>query len=181
MLVLPAIFAYLVFLVPAYYWLQQNYDLFQSLSSKFSPDLWRDLEREIISLKSFLLIGFALLILVQTFFVTMLLKKAFKPIFLAEKTLRKWTENPWEEEDLQNLTQEDLFSLCPSARYFLTHIKRQTEVDLDLLHLLKPGSNDPELYKAWKNLVERKKFYLKNKTLPIVARNSEPDYQRRAS
>lgn len=174
-----------LFLVPALYFINQNYELFRSLAFDTHPYLVQHLEREIHWLK-FFLAGSIASILGLTFLLSIkMTRNILAPLKGMEKHMHSLMLGHWSIPDYQTPEREDFRELSLTYDYFYRSLKATTESELKLLEKLSIDPHNREAYTAWRNLINEKRARIGITEEMISSGNvsslSEFDQKRRAS
>jgi len=175
----------LLFLLPAYYFLQQNYHLFTSLAYDSAPTLLSHLDREVSWLQIFFVSSF--------FFITGMIfvlsikmtRNILSPLIRMEKHLNQLMLGHWSIPDFKTHEKDDFRELSMTYDYFYRSLKANTEAEVKLLEKLAIDPQNREAYAAWKSLLhtKRSRLGIEETVEPteIVANLIEFDQRRRAS
>jgi hypothetical protein len=175
----------ILFLLPAFYFVNQNYNLFTSLAFDTHPQLLQHLEREINWLRVFLLTSF-LIMGGTTFFISLrMTRNLLNPLLMMEKHMHNLILGQWHIPDYQTNQHGDFLGLSLTYDYFYRALKANTEAELKMLEKLNIDQQNREAYAAWKYLVDNKRARLGIKEAPLsnesVADLNEFDQKRHAS
>ncbi|WP_347358994.1 hypothetical protein [Bdellovibrio sp.] len=175
----------LLFLLPAFYFINQNYDLFKSLAYDTYPSLVQHLERETTWLRIFLAASFVFLTGVTLFLSIRMTKNLLSPLVSMEKHMHQLMLGQWHIPDYQIPEEDDFRDLSMTYDYFYRALKANTETELKLLEKLSIDPQNREAYAAWKTLLSEKRARLGIKEEFILSENvvemNEFDQRRRVS
>ena len=149
----------------AYYFLNQNFQLFTALAFDTHPGLVQHLEREFAWLRGFMIIGFVVIVLSTLFLTLRMTQKLIDPLVRMEKHMRKLTQGEWAIGDLTN-QDNDFNELLATYDYFYRSLKIMTLSEMELLQKLHVDPANREAYAAWKSLLETKSKRLGISLLP---------------
>jgi hypothetical protein len=152
--------ATLLFLLPAYFFITQNYELFKSLAYDTHPNLVAHLEREITWLKVFLAASVVLLCGVTLFLSIRMTKNLLSPLVQMEKHMHQLMLGHWSIPDYPLPAEDDFRDLSMTYDYFYRALKANTETELKLLEKLSIDPSNREAYAAWKHLMAEKRSRL---------------------
>lgn len=148
-----------LFLLPSYFFINQNYELFKSLAYDTHPHLVEHLEREITWLRIFLGASFAFLGGITLLLSIRMTKNLLSPLVTIEKHMHQLMLGQWNIPDY--LPEHDDFrELGMTYDYFYRALKANTEAELKLLEKLTIDPQNREAYAAWKNLLSTKRARL---------------------
>lgn len=175
----------ILFLLPAYYFVNQNYALFKSLAFDTHPSLVAHLDREITWLTIFLVASFVTLTGVTLFLAVRMTKNLLSPLVSMEKHMHRLMLGQWDIPDYHLPEEDDFRDLSMTYDYFYRALKANTETELKLLEKLSIDPQNREAYAAWKHLLAEKRSRLGIKEEFILNENvvemNEFDQKRRVS
>lgn len=146
----------LIFLMPAFYFLQQNYDIFFSLAYDTRPGLVSHLERELMWMRGFLILGFMTSLLVCAFFAWRLTRHLLNPLLIMEKHLQQLISGEWHGTTPDLGAEEGYRPLSLTYDYFYRSLRSITESELKALEKLNVDPAHREAYTTWKSLIRAK-------------------------
>lgn len=137
----------LVFLLPAIFFIEQNYKIFTTLAFDVNPTLVHYLEREIIWLRSFLIMGTLATGLVAAFFARRIVRHLIHPLENLEDHLHQLTQGDWTNNFVESSKEETYRTLFLTYGYFHRSLKNQAAEDLKLLEkiLVDPSNREAVL------------------------------------
>lgn len=150
----------LLFLLPAYYFIAQNYELFKSLAFDTHPQFIQHLEREISWLRIFLAAAFIIITGVTLLLSVRMTKNLLSPLVTMEKHMHQLMLGQWSIPDYHIPEEDDFRDLSMTYDYFYRSLKANTESELKLLEKLSVDPQNREAYAAWKNLLAIKRTRL---------------------
>lgn len=175
----------LLFLIPAYYFIVQNYQLFLSLAYDTHPALVEHMEREVTWMRVFLIASFIAITGISLFLSIRMTKNLLAPLVSMEKHMHHLMLGHWHVPDFKMPEDDDFRDLSMTYDYFYRALKANTETELKLLEKLTIDPQNREAYAAWKSLMEMKRARLGIEdgfvTNESVANLNEFDQRRRAS
>ncbi|MBO9666643.1 MAG: hypothetical protein J7501_07490 [Bdellovibrio sp.] len=175
----------LLFFIPAYYFISQNYELFKTLAYDTQPRLVEHLEREMTWLKVFLGASVVAITAVTMFLSIRMTKNLLSPLIKMEKHMHQLMLGQWHIEDYHIPEDDDFRDLSMTYDYFYRALKANTETELKLLEKLSIDPQNREAYAAWKHLLSEKRSRLGFKEEFLVNDNvtefAEVDRRRRVS
>lgn len=175
----------ILFLLPAYFFVNQNYELFKSLAYDTHPSFVAHLEREVTWLQIFLAASFVFLTGVTLFLSIRMTKNLLSPLVTMERHMHQLMLGQWHIPDYHLPDDDDFRELGMTYDYFYRALKANTETELKLLEKLNIDPQNREAYAAWKHLVAEKRARLGIKEEFISNENvvslSEFDQKRRVS
>lgn len=131
----------ILFGFPAYYFVNQNYKMFFDLAYQTSPDLLVHLEREIVSLNTYLITGSLALVAFCAVVGLRLTARLVGPVALIESHLREVTKGRWASPALRLRENDEFKELVKSYNYFYRSLRLQTENEIRILEKLKNGGH----------------------------------------
>lgn len=150
----------LLFFLPAYFFINQNYELFKSLAYDTHPILISHLEREISWLQVFLGMSLIFLVGVTLFLSVRMTKNLLSPLVTMEQHMHQLMLGQWHIPDYHMPEEDDFRDLAMTYDYFYRALKANTETELKLLEKLSIDPQNREAYAAWKNLLSEKRARL---------------------
>lgn len=175
----------ILFLLPAFYFINQNYDLFKTLAYDTHPHLVQHLEREVTWLRIFLAASFLFLTGVTLFLGVRMTKNLLSPLIKMEQHMHKLMLGQWNIPDYSLPEEDDFRDLSMTYDYFYRSLKANTETELKMLEKLSIDPQNREAYAAWKHLLSEKRSRLgipeEFITSENVAEMNEFDQKRRVS
>ncbi len=150
----------LVFLLPAYYFISQNYQIFLRLASDVRPGLMAHLERELSWLFFFLLAGGISVIAVTWAFASRLSRGLIHPIQKIENRLKGLALESTAQPDEELPNESDYRSLVLSFNDLNRSLIQKTREDLEILEKLNIDPARREAHSLWLSLINRKRRIL---------------------
>jgi len=147
----------LMFFVPVFYFMEQNYSIFRNLAFDLQPQLVRHLEREVLWLKAFMALSLAFLTFVTFVFVSRITKNMMKTLVEMEEHMRQLLIGQWSIPHFESQNDEDIKELSMTYDYLYRSLKVNTEIELKMLEKINVDPQNREAYAAWKNLIELKR------------------------
>ena len=175
----------LLFLLPAFYFISQNYQIFTSLAYDTQPTLVAHLERETMWLKVFLAVSFVFIVATSLFLSIRMTKNLLAPLVKMERHMHQLMLGQWNIPDFKLPEDDDFRDLSMTYDYFHRALKANTESELKLLEKLTIDPQNREAYAAWVSLMNTQRARLGIEETFIsnesVLQLSEFDQKRRAS
>lgn len=174
-----------IFMLPTWYFINQNYEIFQHLAYDTQPQLLEHLERE----KTWILFLFTFAeistIAFSAWIGLRITTALVGPIWSLERHMKKVTLGDWSAEDFRIRATDDFRSLANTYSYLYRSIRAQTESEIKMLEKLVIDPKEHENYSTWKNLLDSKKHQLgwiePNSTSDSAAWTVSTPQKRRAS
>lgn len=174
-----------LFYLPAYYFINQNYELFKSLAYDTHPYLVQHLEREVTWLQVFMAASFTVLTGITLFLSMRMTRSLLAPLMKMEKHMHQLMLGQWHIPDYHIPDEDDFRDLSMTYDYFYRALKANTESELKLLEKMSIDPHNREAYAAWNHLVAEKRARLGMQEDFISTENvvslTEFDPKRRAS
>ncbi len=143
----------MVFLIPAYYFISQNYQVFTQIAFDSHPHLISHLDREIAWLKGFLILSFIAILVSCSWLVIRMTKNIISPLIEIEKHMRLLMLGHWDIPDYQMKAENEYRDLSMTYEYFYRALRANTEVELLLLEKMTIDPHNRDAYAAWKKLI----------------------------
>lgn len=174
-----------LFLLPSYFFINQNYNLFTSLAYDTHPHLVQHLEREVTWLRIFLAASFIFLTAATLLLSIRMTRNLLSPLITMESHMHKLMLGQWNVPDYPIPEEDDFRDLSMTYDYFYRSLKANTETELKLLEKLSIDPQNREAYAAWKHLLSEKRSRLGIQeefiTSETVLELNEFDQKRRVS
>jgi hypothetical protein len=149
-----------IFMLPTWYFINQNYQIFQHLAYDTQPQLLEHLDRE-QSWILFLFIFAELSTIGFSAWIGLRITTALVgPIWSLERHMKKVTLGDWSAEDFRIRATDDFRSLANTYSYLYRSIRAQTEAEIKMLEKMVVDPKDQENYQTWKSLLTSKKQQL---------------------
>ena len=179
----------LIFLLPAAYFLNQNYQIFTKLAFRTEPQLVEHLEREVIWLTIFLGVGIVCLAGLCLSIGLKLTETLAGPLLGMERHMRKVSHGDWTRPDFRIRSTDDYRSLATTYNYMYKSLRAQNFQDLKWLSKITVDPQNREAVAALEALIATKNIQLGIKTKPeaevfpigISASTDEAPSKRRVS
>jgi hypothetical protein len=150
----------LIFLLPALYYVQENFEIFFSLAYKNAPALLENLEREILWLKIYFAISSLFTIGLCSYIGYKLTGNILGPLIAIEKHMLKVTRGDWSSLDFRIRAHDDYRTLADTYSYLYKSLRAQTEQELKWLEKIVIDPQNREAVAAWEALVQTKQAQL---------------------
>ena len=162
----------LTIIVPTYFFLNQNYNIFMELAYRHSPDLLSYLEQErIVMNKLFFSVGMGLL----TFSGVIGLRMTghiIAPVKSLKKHLEQVAKGHCFIPEIKPRNNDEFQDTIESYNYFYRSLRYNLKVDLQRLRSLNIDPNHQRAYKSWKTMIEEKALQLDQKDLMVPPTSS---------
>lgn len=153
----------LLLIVPALYLVEQNYDIFQQLAFDIKPSLIQHLEREVVWLRLFMVVGLSGTLLVGALFIYKVSRHLLRPLDDVEDHLRRLTMGDWSEQGPSRLEPEVYRTFFLTYEHFHRTLISGAENELRLLEKLNVDPAQREAHAAW---IALRQLYLRRLALP---------------
>jgi len=163
----------LLFFLPAYYFINQNYHLFINLAYDTHPSLVTHLEREVIWLGVFMALSVVFLAAMTITIGLRMTKNLLAPLVQMEKHMKELMYGHWHIPDFKISQDDDFRDLSMTYDYFYRSLKANTEAELKLIEKLSIDPQNREAYAAWKNLMSIKRSRLGISEIDLIPNLSE--------
>lgn len=171
-----------IFISVAFYFTQQNYELFKAIAFDVQPEMVRHIERESQWLLILLVTS-----LVATGFCTYRISKRMtshliEPLVAMERNMRSLIIGKWDRTNFRVSENQDFKDLSMTYEYLLHMLKSVTEQELELMMRMRLDPHEKETLHIWSELINQKRSRLSLE--PINATSLMTDVksdQRRAS
>lgn len=126
----------LIFSLPGLYFLQQNYQIFQSLAYDVRPELVHHLDREIELLTGFFVLAIGLSILSCYWLTRRLTNLMVGPLTSIEKHMKKITAGDWSSLDFKHRSSQEFQSLSATYSYLYRTLRVHSQKEIETLEKL---------------------------------------------
>lgn len=164
----------LLFFAPAYYFINQNYDLFVRLAYDTQPALINHLEREVVWIAVFMALSLGLIVGLSLLIGVRMTRNILAPLVQMENHMKELMYGNWHIPDYKISNDVDFRDLAMTYDYFYRSLKANTDAELKLIEKLTIDPQNREAYAAWKNLIVIKRSRLGLQELPFEEFNVQP-------
>lgn len=154
--VLAAALGTILTIIPIYYLLNQNYELFFNLAYEHTPDLLKNLERERGWINTLLVANFVGVLVFFTFLSFKLTTRIVGPLKVLRNHLRLLSRGYWTQPQIVVRESDEFQELISTYNYFYKSIQVQLTKELQLLKRVRVDFNDRDSFQAWKQLLEER-------------------------
>jgi hypothetical protein len=156
-----------LFFAPAYYFIQQNYQLFVTLAYDTQPTLVNHLERELVWMAIFMALSLGIIMGLTLVIGLRMTKNLLAPLVQMEKHMKELMYGHWYIPDYKISHEDDFRDLALTYDYFYRSLKVNTETELKLIEKFSIDPHNREAYAAWKNLIMIKRSRLGTQDTPF--------------
>lgn len=174
----------LIFFIPAWYFLNDNYQIFYRLAEGLQPRLLSQMEREVSWLFFFLAVSLVAILGLCVFLGLKLTESILGPLISLERHMRKTTHGDFSQRDFTIRSEDDFRTLANTYSYLYKSVKAQAEQDLKWLEKISVDPKNKEAYSAWRSLLDLKREQLglapidKIANDPVVDSDAAPEKRR---
>lgn len=151
---------FLFFLIPAIYFIEQNYAIFTTLAYDVKPNLVEHLEREMLWLRFFLASGTLVTTGVGYYFFRRISQHLLKPLEDVEDHLRSLSQGQWQHPMPPFPTSDTYRTFFISYESFHMALRAQTEAEIQALQKIVVEPAQRDAYMAWQSLLQQKREIL---------------------
>jgi len=158
------------FMAPSWYFLSQNYAIFNKLARVAEPELLQHLHREMLWLIGFSVFSISSLVVVTIWVGLKMTANIIGPLVSMERHIWKVTTGDWSAADFKIRSEDDFRDLAEAYSYLYRSLKAQAESDLKLLEKIHIDSEHRDAFNALHNLMDlkRKQMNLKAPDVQLV-------------
>lgn len=156
----------LFFLAPSWYFMSQNYGIFDRLARSSEPQLLQHLNRELLWLVGFTAFSIAALIVVTIWVGLKMTANIIGPLISMERHIWKVTTGDWSSSDFKIRSEDDFRDLAEAYSYLYRSLKAQAESELKLLEKIHIDPEYRDAFNALHSLMDLKR---KQMNLPTPA------------
>ena len=155
------------FVGPIWFFLSQNYGIFQKLAYDVNPQLLEHLDRELIWLKALMIVAILGLGCFCAWIALKVTDSIISPLIGLERHMKKITLGDWSAEDFRTRATDDFRSLTSTYSYLYRAMRAQTLSDIRMLEKLMIDPKDHEAMQTWSTLINSKRQQLGFKEVPL--------------
>lgn len=171
-----------IFLVAAYYFTNQNQELFKGLAFEHYPSMVKHIERENKWLLMILFLSLSAIVISTIWIAKRMTSNLINPLIAMEKHMRLLVSGDWEKSTYRFSDSKDFKELSLTYDYLVHTLKSITEQEMEMLLKMRLDPQDKETLHTWTELINQKRKRLGLR--PISALSLETDAKpslRRAS
>lgn len=150
----------LLFILPSWYFLYQNYEMVSGIAGKVAPQLIEHLQRELQWLLGFSVFSVISLVLLTTWVTIKMTGSIVGPLLSMERHMWKVTTGDWSAHDFRIRAEDDFRDLADAYSYLYRSLKAQAEAELKLLEQVHVDASQRESFNSLNQLIELKKVQL---------------------
>lgn len=159
--------AIVAFAAPIWYFLSQNYGIFQRLAYDVNPQLLEHLDRELIWLKALMVVAILALGGFCAWIALKVTDSIISPLIGLERHMKKITLGDWSAEDFRTRETDDFRSLTSTYSYLYRALRAQAMSDIRMLEKLMIDPKNHEAVQTWATLMNSKRQQLGLKEIPL--------------
>lgn len=164
-------------LIPAWFFLKDNYHIFSELASNEAPDLLTSLHREQVWIQTILFGVFLAIVIFFTMIGLRMTQRIVGPLNVLKNHLRELCRGNWKISAIKVRDKDEFQELIETYNYFYSSFQQNLKRDLELLKNMAVDPNNRDSYLAWKALIEEKCTQL-NEPLPKSLSGFSSEYGR---
>lgn len=147
-------------LVPLYYFLEQNYQIFYDLAFNNSPEIIDQLTRERVWIRIFSLGSFISMVLFFSFVAFRMTARIVGPLKVMRNHLKQITRGNWRLNPIKVREADEFQDLIETYNYFYSSYRAMLQRDLSRLKMLNIDTSNRDAFTAWSQMVEEKSSQL---------------------
>lgn len=156
-----------LFLIPSWYFISQNYEIFDRLARNSQPQLMQHLEREVVWLAGFTIFSLLALMSVTLWVGLRMTANIIGPLISMERHMWKVTTGDWSSPDFKIRSEDDFRDLAEAYSYLYRSLKAQAEAELKLLEHVHIDPEHRDAFNALHSLIKMKKQQMKVPAIPV--------------
>ena len=138
----------LLFVLPSWYFLNQNYEIVNGIASKVAPQLIEHLQREQQWLIGFSIFSVFSLFVLTTWVSLKMTGNIVGPLISMERHMWKVTTGDWSANDFRIRAQDDFRELADAYSYLYRSLKAQSESELKLLQKINIDASQKRFFQC---------------------------------
>lgn len=146
----------LMIAIPSYYYIQQNYSIFENLAFDTAPGIVDHLRHE-KKMITFLFIsvffGFLLLFSILGLKIT---SRIVGPLKVLKNHIKFLSRGKWFQKPIKVRDNDEFLDIISAYNYFFESARFQIQKDLELLESLSINEEDKKNHYIWRQLIEQK-------------------------
>lgn len=162
-----------IFLLAAYYFTDQNQELFKGLAFEYYPSMVKHIERENKWLLLILFFSLGATALSTVWITKRMTSNLINPLIEMEKHMRLLVSGDWEKSTYRFSESKDFKELSLTYDYLVLTLKTMTEQEMEMLLRMRLDPHDKETLHTWSELINQKRKRLGLR--PISALSLETD------
>lgn len=147
-------------IVPIYYLLNQNYQLFFNLAYDHAPTVLKNLERERGWINTLLITNFLGVVVFFTILSLKLTTRIVGPLRVLRTHMRFLSRGHWSQSTIALREHDEFQELISSYNYLYKSLQAQFYKELQLLKQIRVDHHDRDSFQAWKTLLEDRIAFL---------------------
>ncbi len=170
--------------VPIYFLLNQNYQIFYALASKEAPSLLQALEREQAWINTILVATLLGLAVFFTLLGVRITNRIVGPLRVLRNHIKQLCRGNFHQNPIKVRTQDEFQDLIEAYNYFYNSFQQNLKRDIEMLQKMQVDPKNRDAYLAWTMMIEEKTLQLQPPTplKPLIsAAPAEFPDSRRAS
>ncbi len=148
--------------VPIYFLLNQNYQIFYALASKEAPSLLQSLEREQSWINTILcatLLGLAVFFTLLGLRIT---NRIIGPLRVLRNHIKQLCRGNFHQNPIKVRTHDEFQELIEAYNYFYNSFRQNLKRDIELLQKMNVDPQNRDAYLAWKMMIEEKSLQIQD-------------------
>ncbi len=143
-------------LIPLYYFLEQNYNIFFELAFKAAPGIIDQLNREQTWIRIFSLSSFFSMVVFFSFVAYRMTSRIVGPLKVLRNHLKQITRGNWRLNPIKVRDADEFQDLVEAYNYFYSSYRKMIQRDLQRLKTLNIDPSNRDAYLAWNQMLEEK-------------------------
>lgn len=145
------------FVAPSWYFLSQNYAIFESLAKVTQPELLPHLQQEMTWMVGFAIFSLLSLVSVTIWVGLKMTANIIGPLISMERHMWKVTSGDWSSGDFKIRAEDDFRDLAEAYSYMYRSLKAEAEAELKLLEKIHIDPEHRDAFNALHSLMELKR------------------------
>lgn len=151
------LFSSAIFLLAAFYFTQENQEVFKNLAFDVFPNMVKHIERESQWLLILLSLSLGAIGISTMWIARRMTSHLIDPLIQMEKHMKYLIKGEWEKSGYRFSESKDFKDLSITYDYLLNTLKSVTEQELESLTRMRLDPRDKETFHIWSELINQKR------------------------
>lgn len=171
----------LAFVVPAIFFINQNYKIFTQMAFNMAPQIVDQLLKEENWIYFLFAVSCICLLSFFTYIVLRMTSKLVGPLMAVDRHMKKVIHGDFSMSGLKMRQDDELKDILKTYDHLYQSLRHQIQQDINTLKKLHIEPSDRESYTQWKNMISRKEKQIGNMESKVVSLENKTEQRQRAS